>query len=103
MARLDEIAEGLATVLVASPFPEPLNVNLKGEGPLEATFLVRAVIESCERRGVPIHTVRIGTEIGANIISQYGNQTSGYQGVKVEGSNLLGAEIRFFRFLPDAE
>ena len=103
MARLDEIAESVATILVASPFPEPLNISLKGEGPLETTFLVRAVIDSCERRGVPVHTVRVGIEIGADLIAQYGNRNSGYQGVKVEGSKLLAAEIDFYRFLPDAD
>jgi len=103
MARLDEIAEGLATVLVASPLPEPLNITLKGEGPLEATFLVRAVIDSCERRGAPVHTVRVAMEIGADLIAQYGNQTSGYQGVNVEGSNLLAAEIEFYRSSPNAD
>ncbi len=103
MARLDEIAEGVATILVASPSPEPLNISLKGEGPLETTFLVRAVIDSCERRGVPVHTVRVGMEIGADLIAQYGNQSSGYQGVKVEGTNLLAAEIEFYRSPPDAE
>lgn len=42
-------------------------------------------------------------EIGANLIAQYGNQTSSYQGAKVEGSKLLAAEIEFYRFLPDAK
>lgn len=103
MARLDEIAEGVATILVASPLPEPLNIDLKDEGPLETTFLVRAVIESSERRGVPVHTVRVGPVVGADLLKQYGSQSSAYQGVKIEGSNFLGTAIQFFRFLPDAD
>lgn len=98
MARLDEIAEGIATVLASSPQPEPLSIGLRGEGQAEATFLVRAVIDGCERRGSPLSAVRIGTQIGADIIKQYEALPSGYQGIKIEGKDDLGWDIEFFRF-----
>lgn len=98
MARLDEIAEGVATILVASPNPEPLNISLRGEGRAEATFLIRAVIDSCEHRGAPLSAVRMGVDIGADLIKQYEGQPSGYQGVKIEGCDDLGVDIEFFRF-----
>lgn len=103
MARLDEIAEGVATILTTSPNPEPLNVSLKGEGAVETTFLVRAVINSCERRGAPLSVVRLGIEIGADLIKQYGANPVGYQGVGIEGSHKLGTDIEFYRFQPRSD
>ena len=98
MARLDEIAEGIATILVTSPVPEPLNVSLRGEGVAEMTFLVRAVIESCERRGSPVSVVRVGSFLGSELTKLYENKQSGFQGVKIEGADALELEIEFYRF-----
>lgn len=97
MARLDEIAEGIAMILTSSPLPEPLNISLRGEGAADVTFLVRAVIDSCERQGSPINAVRVDVTLSSDLLKQYGNRTSGYQGVVVAGSNTLGSNIEFFR------
>ena len=98
MARLDEIAEGIAMMLISSPVPDPLNVCLRGESPTETTFLVRAVIDSCERRGFPLNSVRVGPILGADLLKQYGHKESGYQGVIIRMSNLLGLDVEFYRF-----
>ena len=100
MARLDEIADGIATILATSPVPEPLNISLRGEGVTETTFLVRAVIDSCERRGSPISAVRVCVTLGSDLLKQYGNKQSGYQGVNIEESETLGADVEFYRFSP---
>ena len=98
MARLDEIAEGIAMMLISSPVPDPLSVTLRGEGATETTFLVRAVIDSCERRGLPLHSVRVGPILGADLYKQYGGMPSGYQGVIIEMSDTLGLDVEFCRF-----
>ena len=98
MARLDEIAEGIASILAASPTPEPLKIELKGEGQGETTFLVRAVVDSCKRRGVSLYIVCVGVDIGADLIKLYQGQSSGYQGVALKGSDILGLEVEFYRF-----
>lgn len=98
MARLDEIAEGIAKVLVSLPEPEPLKVSLWNEGQAGTTFLIRAVIDSCERSGMPISDIRVCTKIGGDVLKLYGNKPSGYQGVKITGSETLQSEIEFFRF-----
>ena len=98
MARLDEIAEGVATMLITSPVPEPLNISLRGEGAAETTFLVRAVIDSCERRGSPISAVKVDSILGADLMKQYGASRSGYQDVMIKVSNVSGAQIEFYRF-----
>ena len=98
MARLDEIAEGIATILISSPVPEPLNVSLRGESATNTTFLVRAVIDSCERRGMPIKSVRVGPMLSADLLKQYGYSPSGYQGVTIEVSDVLGMDVEFYRF-----
>lgn len=38
MARLDEIAEGLSSVLVTMPTPEPLSVDMVGQSPADNIF-----------------------------------------------------------------
>ena len=103
MARLDEIAEGIAMMLTSSPIPEPLNISLRGEGATDVTFLVRAVIDSCERRGSPISAVRVGSTLGSDLTKQYGDKQSGYEGVIIEGSDALVSDIEFYRFLKSAK
>ena len=98
MARLDEIAEGIATMLAMSPVPEPLNISLRGEGATDVTFLVRAVIDSCERRGSPISAVRVCAILGSDLLKQYGNLQSGYQGVSIEVTQALETDLEFYRF-----
>jgi hypothetical protein len=98
MARLDEIAEGIAMMLISSPVPEPFNVCLRGESSTETTFLIRAVIDSCERREFPLNSVRVGPILGADLLKQYGDEESGYQGVSIRMSNLLALDVEFYRF-----
>ena len=98
MARLDEIAEGIAMILASSPEPEPLNVSLRGEGVPETTFFVRAVIDSCERRGSPINAVHVCMNIGSDLLKQYDHNQKGYQGVQITGSLTLNSAIEFYRF-----
>ena len=98
MARLDENAEGIATMLATSPVPEPLNISLRGEGATDVTFLVRAVVDSCERRGSPISTVRVCATLGSDLLKQYGNLQSGYQGVSIEESKGVETDLEFYRF-----
>ena len=81
MARLDEIAEGIVTVLMFSPTPEPLNLDLRGQNPQETTFLVRAIVDACERRGTPLSHIRVDPEAGSDLLRQYG--CSGYEGVQI--------------------
>ena len=99
MARLDEIAEGLATVLASSPTPEPLSVDLRGQSPQEVTFLVRAVVDACERRGSPISLVCVHPELGADLLKLYGSGI-GYEGVKIQEGSDMSDSLEFYRFLP---
>lgn len=98
MARLDEIAEGIAMVLASSPGPEPLNVSLLGEGIAETTFFVRAVIDCCERRGSPIKAVHVCMNLGSDLLKQYDDNQNRYQGVTITGSSSLNSAIEFYRF-----
>ena len=51
MARLDEVAEGLAVTLASGLAPNPLPVTFTGHSPSEIAFLVRAVVNATERHG----------------------------------------------------
>ena len=84
MARLDEIAEGLSSLLQLAAAPEPLGVNLVGHSPAEVTFLVRAVVDACARRGTPIALIRLGSVSASNAVRTFGPEPLEYDGVKIE-------------------
>ena len=100
MARLDELAEGIASLLASSPVPEPLKICFRGEGKTETTFFVRAVIDSCERRGTPLSAVRVGST-GADLMKLYADEPSGYQGVSILSADQSDTDVEFYRFKPD--
>ena len=98
MARLDEIAEGLSTVLQHGPKPEPLGVDLVGQSPVDVTFLVRAVVDACERRGAPLSLIRVGNIVASNLVRALGPAHMCYEGIKVEVATDLGSRIELYRF-----
>ena len=95
MARLDELAQGIAQVLKAVPSPEPLPVDMMNETPAAAAVFVRAVIESCARTAAPISKVAIDPELGKALM---GENAEGYEGIKIVADNRLSNRIEFFRF-----
>lgn len=97
MARLDEIGQGIATILSRSDVPEPLFVDLKGHTPVEALVMVRSVIETCLRSATPTALVRIGERLGARFDGSPSAAKS-YEGVPIEVDVVLGDRIEFFRF-----
>lgn len=102
MARLDEIAEGIAVLLVSYLEPEPLTISLRGEGSVNTTFFVRAVVDSCERHGSPLKEVRVCINVGSDLLKLYGSNQQGYQGVKITCSSTLNSEVQFYRHNPAA-
>ena len=98
MARLDEIAEGVSSVLAASPAPEPLFLDMVGHTAGEATFLIRAVVDACERRGALLSKIRIGQQLGSNARRALGPEPLGYEGVSIEIVEHIGQRIEFHRF-----
>ncbi len=101
MARLDEIAEGLVAVLASSPTPEPLFLDMMNHTPAEATFLIRAVVDACERRGAPLSTIRVGTTLGSNAARTFGPGPLVYEGVAVELDGDLDRRLEFYRYPED--
>ena len=57
MAGIAEISIGLATVLGASPTPEPLYVELRGQTVSEAVLLIRRVIDECSDGDIKLSLV----------------------------------------------
>lgn len=96
MARLDELAQGIATVLAATRVPEPLPVDMVGETPAAATVLVRAIIDACARRGAPLSRVAICPELGADLLRQHASGR--WEGVAIGADQDLTNRIAFFRF-----
>jgi hypothetical protein len=97
MARLDELAEGIATVLAVTSDPEPLPVDMVGETPADATVFVRAVTDACERNATPIARVMIGPDLGKALL---GEHPESYEGVRLVADERLVDRIEFFRFPP---
>jgi hypothetical protein len=98
MVRLDEIAQGIVSVLAATREPEPLRIDLWNETAPAATVFVRAMIEGCLRNAVPISMVEIGPEIGSDLTKQLGGDGAAYEGVSVRASHALGEQVNFYRF-----
>lgn len=94
MARLDEIAEGVASMLAFSPQPEPLPTSFGDHSPAEIAFLVRAVIAACEREGHPLAYVRLPAA-AATIITR---DPKPIGGVRLKGTMALPDAVEFGRF-----
>ena len=98
MARLDELAQGIAAVLRAAPAPEPapLPVDLVNETPAAAAVLVRAVIDSCSRLAAPLSQIVLDPVLAKALLSEHVN---GYEGVRIFTDDRLSNRIEFYRFL----
>jgi hypothetical protein len=97
MARLDELAEGIAKLLKITPAPEPLPVDLVGEGPAETTVLVRAVIDAARRLGAPLSRISVDPQLGRGLLREHGDA---YEGIRLAADERLEGRIELFRF-PD--
>lgn len=95
MARLDELAEGIAKVLKITATPEPLPMDLVGEGPAETTVLVRGIVDACRRQNTPLDRIRIGPQLGRPLLGEHGDN---YEGVRLETDGELGNRIEIWRF-----
>ena len=98
MARLHEIAEGLAAVLQMSYEPEPLGVDLVGHSPIEVTVLIRAIIDACQRRCCPLSLVRVGSVFASNVVRSLGPDPLQHDGIRVEVAADLDYRIELYRF-----
>lgn len=88
-------------VLALSPTPEPLFLDMMNHTPAETTFLIRAVVDACERRGAPLSSIRIGTTLGSNAARTFGRAPLVYEGVAIELDGHLDRRIEFHRFPKD--
>lgn len=98
MARLDEIAEGISSVLGAMPLPEPLFVDMMNHTPADITFLIRAVVDACERRAAPLSLIRVGQTLGSHAARALGPEPLKYEGISVELISDLDHRVEFYRF-----
>lgn len=94
MARLDELAEGIARVLKISATPEPLPLDLVGEGPAETTVLVRAIVDASRSQGLELHRIRLDPNLGRALLREHGDC---YEGVSLEADERLGNRIEIWR------
>ena len=98
MARLDEIAEGLSSVLETTNLPEPLFVDMMNHSPADITFLIRAVVDACERRAAPLSLIRVGQTLGSHAARALGPEPLKYEGISVESTGELDRRVEFYRF-----
>lgn len=98
MARLDEIAEGIARVLEVTATPEPLPLDLVGEGPADTTVLVRAIVDASQRHEAPLDRICLDLQLSGGQIREHGDQ---YEGVKLEASDRLWSRIEIWRYPVD--
>lgn len=94
MARLDELAEGIAKVLTITATPEPLPLDLVGEGPAETTVLVRAIVDASRRQGLELHRICLDPDLGRGPLREHGDR---YEGVSLEADDRLRGRIEIWR------
>lgn len=94
MARLDELAEGLAKVLKVSANPEPLPIELVGEGPAETTVLVRAIVDASLRHDAPLDRICLDPHLSGGLLKEHGEE---YEGVKLVADDRLANRIEIWR------
>lgn len=94
MARLDEIAEGVASVVAFGPQSERLPMRFRGHSPAEIAFLVAAVITACERAGRSLAYVRLPA--AATAILKRDPEPIG--GVRLDGSIVQPDTVEFRHF-----
>jgi hypothetical protein len=97
MATLDELAAGFASILRSSPSPEPLAVDLWNHGALEASHLVKRVIEICGQEGIAITTVRIDPDLADFLRAANRAVPFSHNGVPVVEDAALQGRLEFYR------
>jgi hypothetical protein len=98
MARLDELAEGIAKVLNLTAVPEPLPIDLVAEGQAETTVLVRAIIDASRRREAPLCRICLDPRLGSGLLQEHGGE---YEGVTLEADERLKNRVEIWRFPED--
>lgn len=99
-ARLDEIAEGVATVLGASTIPEPLRIDMINHSPVDVAFFVRALAAACERLEAPLALVRLSPELGGRLLQALELEPLEDPSVQVELMEGLEGALVLYRRLP---
>ena len=98
-ARLDEIAEGIASVLGTSATPEPLRVDMMNQSAVNVAFFVRALAAACERREVPLALIRLAPELGERLVRAVDHEPLEGADVRVELVEELGVSVEVYRRL----
>lgn len=99
MAEIREAAIGIASVLRSSSSPEPFPVTMKNQSLANAALLVREIIRECADAEVPLHSVKVGTELLHHLRDGHLPEPT-YLGVRIEGADDLGTELLFYRHPP---
>jgi hypothetical protein len=99
-ARLDEIAEGVASVLGLSATPEPLRVDMMNHSPVDVAFFVRALAAACERREAPLALVRLSPELGERLVRAVEREPLALADVQIELAEDLGVGVEMYRRSP---
>ena len=99
-ARLDEIAEGVASVLSSSATPEPLRMDMMNHSPVEVEFFVRALAAACERREAPLALVRLAPELGERLMRAVEREPLEGADVRVVLVDGLGVSVEMYRRRP---
>lgn len=100
MATLGEMAEAISHVLLRSQVPEPLRVDLWNQGPAQASYLTKGVIDACSDAGKPLALVRIDPAFAADMRGATKDVPYIHALVPVECASELQACIEFYRATP---
>ena len=97
MTDLRETAWRIATALHTAKDPEPLIVDLWGQSPVSAAYLVELVIEECSDAGVELAKVEIDPCVGVALRRPSTGPSWIYRDTTIEVNRRLFQRVEFYR------
>lgn len=97
MARLDEIGEGVANVLLHSTTPEPLAVTLSNHTPAEIAFFVNEVVIRFEGQKDALAAVVVPEEAYRILAGDPGFADGAIGGTLLRAGSASDGVVQFYR------
>lgn len=97
MAYLEEIALGVTAVLLHSPEPEPMGLDLRGQTAEEAGRLISLIIMECADAGKNLSLVRVDSDLLAALDRETTGSFARQAGVPISANDKLGRRVEFYR------
>ena len=101
MANIEEIALGIAHVLIATDKPEPMIVTVRGQDDLETARMIKRVIDECADADRDLWAVCVAKRLLPFFCPREDTGQPIYRNVPLVRASGLGHHVEFYRLDPD--